>query len=145
VLTCVEFRSDRFPPYEGEEAEINPGLWGKRLAEFVRDGLRKEGFDPSELFSEDWGWVVPIRDPQFRLRVCCGRYQEYPDGFLCIIEPHKSFIHRMFKKIDTRDRVSALQIVLDRVLSEESGIRSKRWWTYEEFSDPTLKNVGEVK
>ena len=33
MKTQVEFRSDKFPPYEGEEEQINPGLWGKRLAE----------------------------------------------------------------------------------------------------------------
>ena len=133
MLTHVEFRSDRFPPYEGEQEEVNPDLWGKRLAEFIGDGLRKEGFESSEPFSEDWGWVVPIRNPQFSLWIGCGRYQEYPDGFLCFIEPHKPSIRKLFKKVDTREPVSALQAALDRVLSEDAGIRSKRWWTYDEF------------
>ncbi len=31
MKTQVEFRSTKFPPYEGEEEEINPGLWGRRL------------------------------------------------------------------------------------------------------------------
>jgi hypothetical protein len=34
IRTHVEFRSNKFPPYEGEEEQINPGLWGKRLAEY---------------------------------------------------------------------------------------------------------------
>ena len=33
VKTQVEFRSRKFPPYEGEQEQINPGLWGIRLAE----------------------------------------------------------------------------------------------------------------
>jgi hypothetical protein len=28
MKTQVEFRSSKFPPCEGEEEEINPGLWG---------------------------------------------------------------------------------------------------------------------
>ena len=35
MKTQVEFRSSKFPPYEGEEKQINPGLWGKRLAELL--------------------------------------------------------------------------------------------------------------
>jgi len=35
MKTQVEFRSSRFPPYDGEEEQINPGLWGKRLAEYL--------------------------------------------------------------------------------------------------------------
>jgi hypothetical protein len=101
--------------------------------EFIREGLRKEGFESSEPFSEDWGWVSSIVNPEFRLWIGCGRYQEYPGGFGCFIEPHKSSIRRFFKKIDTRERVSSLQAALDRVLSKEVGIRSKRWWTYDEF------------
>jgi hypothetical protein len=136
VLTHVEFRSDRFPPYEGEEEQINPGIFGKRLAEFVRDGLRKEGFEASAPGAEDWGWVVPIPNPQFSLWIGCGNYQEYPDGFLCFIEPHTPSIRKLFKKVATRERVSALQAALDRVLSGEVGIRSKRWWTHDEFMHP---------
>ena len=53
VQTHVEFRSDRFPAYDGEEEQINPGLWGKRLAEFLRDNLRTEGFETEEPIAED--------------------------------------------------------------------------------------------
>lgn len=55
MQTNVEFRSDRFPAYDREEEQINPGRWGRRLAEFLRDNLRKEGFQTEELVAEDWG------------------------------------------------------------------------------------------
>lgn len=35
MKTHVEFRSDKFSAYEGEEEEINPGIWGKRLVEYL--------------------------------------------------------------------------------------------------------------
>jgi hypothetical protein len=44
LQTHVEFRSDRFPSCEGEEEEINPDLWGKRLAEFLCEKLPAQGF-----------------------------------------------------------------------------------------------------
>ena len=134
MLTHVEFRSDRFPPYDGEEANVNPGLWGKRLAEFLQDRLRAEGFETEEPFAEDWGWVVPIANRGFGLWIGCGHYQEYPDGYLCFIEPHNAFIRRFFWRIDTRETVAALQQSMDKVLTEDAGIRAKRWWTYEEFT-----------
>ena len=139
MLTHVEFRSDRFPPYEGEEEKVNPGLWGQRLAEFLRDRLRAEGFEAGEPFAEDWGWVVPIANWGFSLRIGCGHYQEYPDGYLCFIEPHKPFVRRFLKRIDTRETIAALQQSMDVVLTEDSGIRAKRWWTYEEFMRPSGK------
>lgn len=136
MKTQVEFRSDKFPVCDGEEHEINPGRYGKRLAEFLAAGLRPHGFELEELIAEDWGWVVPIKNDGFKLWVGCGNYEEYPDGFLCFIEPHTPVIQKLFKKIETRARVEALQKAMDEVLSAEAGIRDKKWWTHEEFQKP---------
>ena len=137
MKTQVEFRSDKFPAYKNEEQEINPGRYGKRVAEFLAAGLRSHGFETEELIAEDWwGWVVPIKNDGFKLWIGCGNYEEYPDGFLCFIEPHTPLIRKLFKKIDTQSRVEALQKAMDAVLSESAGIRDKRWWTHEEFNKP---------
>jgi hypothetical protein len=49
MKTFVEFRSSKFPPYEGEEEEINPGLWGKRLAEYISQKLLEKDIKTDEL------------------------------------------------------------------------------------------------
>ncbi len=136
MLTCVEFRSDRFPAYDGEERQINPGLWGKRLAEFLRDGLHAEGFNTGEPMAEDWGWRIDLENDGFDLWIGCGRYQEYPDGFLCSIEPHVSHVRKLLRTIDTRKRVDSLKRSLDKILVEADGVRATRWWTHEEFNAP---------
>jgi hypothetical protein len=48
MQTHVEFRSDRFPAYEGEEEQINPDLWWKMIAEFLCDKLPAQGFKTGE-------------------------------------------------------------------------------------------------
>jgi len=137
MKTHVEFRSDKFPPFEGEEEFINPNCYGKRLAEFIVAGLPLHGFEPEEIISEDWGWVVPIKNEGFDLSIGCGHYEEYSDGFLCFIKPHTPVIKKLFKKIEVRSRVEALQRALDAVLSESAGIRNKKWWTHDEFNHPS--------
>ncbi|SPE35234.1 conserved hypothetical protein [Candidatus Sulfopaludibacter sp. SbA3] len=137
MQTHVEFRSDRFPAYGGEEQQINPGRWGKRPAEFLWDNLRTEGFDTEEPIAEDWGWVILVANEHFRLWIGCANYEEYPDGFLCFIEPHTPFVRKLLRKIDTRAVVASLQRALDKILSEAVGIREKRWWTHNEFMSPT--------
>ncbi len=136
MQTHVEFRSGLFPAHESEEHEVNPDRWGKRLAEFLRDRLRAEGFETEEPIAEDWGWVVPIANDRFPLAIECGNYDEYPDGFLCFIEPHKPVIRRLFRKVDTTERVTSLQQAMNKVLSETEGIYGIRWWTHEEFDHP---------
>ena len=43
MKTHLEFTSTAFPAYPGEDKDINPGIFGKRLAEFLAEGLRKKG------------------------------------------------------------------------------------------------------
>ena len=62
MKTQVEFRSSKFPPYEVEQEQINPGLWGKRLAEYLREKLRTDGIQTGDIYSEDWGWALPIQN-----------------------------------------------------------------------------------
>jgi hypothetical protein len=137
MQTYLEFRSDRFGAYEGEEQQINAGRWGKRLAEFLRDNLRREGFETEEPIAEDWGWMLPVTNDHFPLWIGCGNYEEYPDGFLCFIEPHTPFVRKLLRKIDTQERVGSLQRAIDKILSESAGIRHKRWWTHDEFNYPS--------
>jgi len=117
-------------------------LWGKRLADFLREGLRKQGFETNEPIAEDWGWVVPVANKSFRLWIGCGHYQAYEDGFLCFIEPHKPFVWRFFKKVEARERIDALRKAMDQVLAEAEGIRSKRWWTHEAFNSQYMQKRG---
>lgn len=133
MKTHVEFRSDSFPAYPGEEDDINPGIWGKRLAEFVHVGLKEHGFEVLEPFSEDWGWMVEIRNEAFPLWVGCANVGD--EGyFACFIEPSKPFVRKLlFKKISTEADVTKLQTALDSILSSEPSIEEIRWSSREEF------------
>ena len=137
MRTHLEFRSSAFPPYPGEEDQLNPGLYGKRLAEFVVHALSNAGFQPDEPGPEDWGWCVTIPNDEFRLWVGCGHYQEYPDGFLCFVEPSKPFVRRWFRKVSTTDTVERVADVLDKSLRHHPEVRDFRWW-----SDNEAARVG---
>lgn len=130
----VEFRSDSFPPYPGEEDEINPGRWGRKLAEFIHAGLKARGFDVIDPAAEDWGWMVEIRNDAFPLWVGCGNYEEYENGFLCFIEPSTPFVRKaVFWKVPTEEAVSKMYVALDSILSSEPSISDIRWSSSTEF------------
>jgi hypothetical protein len=132
MRTHLEFRSSAFPPYPGEEEQINPDLYGKRLAEFVAEALSEAGFEVDEPDPEDWGWYVTIANQEFPLWVGCGHYQEFPDGFLCFIEPSKPFVRKWFRKVSTEDTVRRVANVLEKSLEAHPEVRELRWWTDEE-------------
>ncbi|MHC4289771.1 MAG: hypothetical protein ACYSOF_10620 [Planctomycetota bacterium] len=128
MKTCVEFRTDKFPPYKGEEEEINPDRWGKRLAEYIEQKLNAKGIKTGEMYTEDWGWALPIENDDFSMWIGCGNYLEWPDGFLCFVESKKPFVRKWFLKIDTREKVGRVVGALDKILTSDPDIRDIRWW-----------------
>jgi hypothetical protein len=128
MRTHVEFRSDAFPAQPGEDAEINPGRWGRALADYLRAELSARQLSGGEPYAEDWGWAVPLDNEDFPLWVGCGNYEEYPDGFLCFIEPSKPFVRKFLRKIDTKARVEQVAAALDAVLKSHPRVRDLKWW-----------------
>jgi len=49
------------------------------------------------------------------------------DEFLCIIEPSKPFVRKLFKKIDTTAKVSRVSEALKKVLESNPDIRNINW------------------
>jgi hypothetical protein len=75
---------------------------------------------------EDWGYAVEIENPDFNLWVGCGNYEEYPNGFLCFIIPDKPYVRKLFRKIDTTARVTAVAAALESALLSHSGVHDLR-------------------
>ena len=139
--THIEFCSEAFPALPGEEDQINPGRWGRLLADYLRTELAARGFPGEAPYSEDWGWAVPIDNAEYALWVGCGNIEEGAafrvttsdppkNQFLCFIEPSKPFVRRLFRKIDTTARVEALAQALEASLRRHPGIRDIRWCDY---------------
>src|SRR6266404_5331492 len=112
---------------KGNKNRLTPGLWGKRLAEYLREKLPGQGIETGEIYSEDWGWAVPVKNETFALWIGCGHQDGDDDEFLCFIEPSKPIIRRFFKKIDTTDAVAQLAKALEAILTSDPDIRDLRW------------------
>jgi hypothetical protein len=122
MKTQVEFRSSKFPPYEGEEEEINPGLWGRRLAEYLVDNLTAKGVEP-----EDWGYYIPLKNEAFRLGLGCGHQNGDDDEFLCFTDPDKPVIRKFLRTIDATPQLTKLTLALKEILESDPEIREIVW------------------
>jgi hypothetical protein len=127
MKTQVEFRSNKFPPYEGEEEEINPGLWGRRLAEYLKEKLDGSGIATDGIATEDWGCLLGVKNDAFPLAIGCGHQDGGDDEFLCFIEPSRPVIRKWFRKIDTTQAVGRLSDALQKILASDPDIRDVKW------------------
>jgi hypothetical protein len=126
VKTFAEFRSDKFPPY-GEDELINPGLWGKRLAEYLVAELPAHGLAASEPIAEDWGWYVPVEVDGAALALCCGHQYGDDDEFLVFTDPQEPVTRKLFRQIDVTAQLTRLVRVVDAILSADPAIRQLSW------------------
>jgi len=99
MKTHVEFRTNIFPPYDGEEDEINPGRWGKKVAEYLQIKLRDCGIQSDDIYSENWGWAIPVKNERFPIFIGCGSYEELEGGFFIFIEPSKPIFLNSLKRL----------------------------------------------
>ena len=127
MKTQVQFRSGKFPPYEGEEELINPGLWGKRLAEYLVQGLSDRGIKTEEIVGEDWGWYIPVQNEGFRLAICCGHQQGDDDEFLCFTDPSIPVVKKLFNAIDATVQLTRLTEALSQILYSDPEIKDIVW------------------
>ena len=127
MKTQVTLRSSKFSPYDGEQELINPGLWGKRLAEYLVQKLAERGIETYEMIAEDWGWYLPVRNEGFRLALCCGHQDGDADEFLCFTDPSTPIIKKIFKKIDATPELTRLTETLQQILASDPDIREIVW------------------
>jgi hypothetical protein len=127
MKTHIEFRSSKFPPYEGEEEEINPGLWGKRLTEYLAAKLEEKGIETEEMSVEDWGCYLPVRNEGFRLALCCGHQNGDADQFLCFTDPSTPKVKKFFRSIDATPQLTRLLESVREILESDSEIRDIVW------------------
>lgn len=127
MKTVVEFRSSSFPAYEGEEEQINPGIWGRRLAEYLVEKLASHGLATARMHPEDWGWYVPLRMDGRDLGVCCGHQSGDEDQFMCFTDPARPIVRKLFKRVDLTPQLTLLTGVLQEVLAADPGIRELEW------------------
>jgi hypothetical protein len=106
---------------------INPGLWGKRLAEYLVQKLSERQIKTDEIIAEDWGWYIPVQNEGFRLAVCCGHQYGDDDQFLCFTHPHNPIVKKLFKKIDATEQLTRLTEALQDILSSDTEIRDVVW------------------
>lgn len=121
------FNSGAFSPEPGEDEATNPGIFGKRLAEWIRDGLPAAGFAAGEVIAEDFGWLVPVESKSHSLYVACSSTDEAAEEWRIFVFAEGGLISRLMGKGDRRqETVDAVHAAVRGMLESEPGVRDLR-------------------
>jgi hypothetical protein len=129
----IRFRSTRFRVEPGEDAEINPGIHGRQLADWLRARLSEAGETVEPVIAEDWGRCLVCRRDSFLLWIGCGNESGIapPVGpppaaedivWICFVVAEVPLPKRLFARPDTVPAVAALRQKLLDVLDAEPSI-----------------------
>jgi hypothetical protein len=124
------FTSDLFELEPGEDEEINPGIYGRRLAVWLRAQLEQRGYTVERIINEDWGrCLICSREPSL-LWVGCGNIGENPGQdssfkaivWHCFTVAEVPFWKRIFKNPETAAALAKLDADLRSVLDAQPDI-----------------------
>lgn len=110
--TELYIKSELFPSYPGEEDDINPGRFGKRLAEFTKSLLIEESIDVSDLYSTDYSYELRLDQFKFSVYISTGNIDGEKNEFLISISPKEEFKRKLFKKISTKETINKIYSIL---------------------------------
>lgn len=130
MQTKVEFRSAQFPPYEPEREEminLEAGIWGRRLAEYLAEKLAGKGIVVGQMNPEDWGWYLPVEVDGVALALACGHQYGDDDQFLCFTDPSTPIVRKLFRKVDLTAPLLHLTGALRDILAADLEIRDIVW------------------
>jgi len=126
------FKSTKFEIEPGEDEEINPRMYGRQLARWLKQRLEERGYPVEDIINEDWGrCLMCSRDP-FMLWVGCGNVTDYETAqpgydppmkedvvWHCFATAEVFFWKRLFRKVKTESAVSKLYADLGEILRAE--------------------------
>lgn len=129
--TRVRFTSTLFEPRHPEHEQVNPGRYGRELALWLGDGLRKLGVHASPPFAEDWGWMVLTDDSGASVRVGCGNVDGSRDRWLVCLEqepPRRGLLDRLLGRgDDSPTALGAVVNAVDACLRAEQRVSDIEW------------------
>lgn len=134
-MNVYRFNSTLFGIEPGEDEEINPRMYGRQLAAWLKTQLEAHGHAVEPAIAEDWGRCLMCAREPFLLWVGCGSETDYtiaqPDDpppakedivWVCFAEAEIPFWKRLFKRPDPTAALARLDDDLRRILDGEPDI-----------------------
>lgn len=101
-----------------EDAETNPGIYGRAFANWIAERLKAHGESVEEIVAEDWGRCVIVMRKPYLLWIECGNRAGRTDEWGAFVVAEPSFFQRLSGSVDPRPTVASLHQVLNEIMRE---------------------------
>lgn len=73
----INFKSTKFKVIPYEDSDINPGVLGKSLSQWIATQLEGSEYEVSEIIEEDFGYCLMVKRKPYLLWIGCSGFSEY--------------------------------------------------------------------
>jgi len=114
-------KSEFFKVEPGEDAETNPGVYGREFSSWLAAELRKRGIAAEEAIPEDFGWCVVLqRKPSF-LWVACGNREGSTSEWGAYVVSEPSFFQRIFGRAAPANELERINSLVAEIVKSAPG------------------------
>ena len=127
------FRSTLFQIELGEDEGVNPGIYGRQIAHWLKSHLESHGQPVIDVIPEDFGWCVRCQVKPFLLWIGCGNMAEVEPRrkvldaghvvWHCFPVAEAPLVSRIFKMVDMQPALTRLDNLLREILATEPAIQ----------------------
>jgi hypothetical protein len=122
----IHVRSSRFAIEPGEDDETNPEIYGRALAQWLATQLPAYGWRVKGCIAEDFGRLVELEDPKFRVFVACASGHDGPDSWQAFTFVEGGGILGIFSKSEKQRLADRLLSDVERALRSDSSTLNMR-------------------
>ena len=123
----VTFSSAFFQVEPGEDAQTNPGIFGKALAHWLAEQLRRRGVPVLDVVAEDWGWCVTVKTQPLRLGVACASFDGSTTRWRAFVFAERGPLQWVRRSGDPRAEVAELRSHLAAVIAAVPDATDVEW------------------
>jgi len=123
----VVFSSPYFVVEPGEDAETNPGIYGRALAGWVARTLESRGVAVEGVIAEDFGRCVMIKRKPFKLWVVCASADGASTRWQMFIALEQSPLAKLFSRTDPEPELRKLREQFRAMLRDVPAISEVEW------------------
>ncbi|MFT0211080.1 hypothetical protein VQ643_00485 [Pseudomonas sp. F1_0610] len=98
AVAAPAFNSDAFPIVAGEDEEVNPGIYGKTLSEWLAEKLATKNIKVLSIFADDFGRLIEIETHPFNLFVVCASESGSKNQFCVFVLCEGAALQCLFSK-----------------------------------------------
>jgi hypothetical protein len=123
----VVFSSRHFAVEPDEDAETNPGIYGRALAAWVAQSLQRRGIVVERIIAEDFGRCVMIKRKPFKLWIACASLDGSHTRWQMFIALEQNPLTTFFSKESPEPELERLREHYRAIVEAVPGITEVEW------------------